>query len=99
MNVLVKISIIVAAVAVAIGGYLSYIFTPKYLPWHDNPKWERFLKVYESIIDTMYKDCESFNVTTTYGSTFGYSCGDPQNQPVFMFPGGLFYLFYLFDFC
>jgi len=96
MNLVVKLSIFVATMAIAMGAYLSYVLSPSnYLPWHEGPKWEPLLTIYDTITKEMYKDCESFNVSTAFGSTFGYSCGNALNPPVVMFHGGTFFLFCL----
>ena len=66
---------------------------PVYLPWDEsNNNWKQLYNIYNDMANEMYENkdyCQSFNITTTFGSTFGYACGNPTNTPIFMFHGGM----------
>jgi len=56
-------------------------------PWHEGPKWTRYLEVYDSLIEKKYPDCEKKLIPTRFGSTQSYACGSISKPPVLLLPG------------
>jgi len=55
--------------------------------WHEGPKWQRFLSIYDDRILQEYPDCDSRLLPTRFGSTQVHACGDSTKPAVLMLHG------------
>jgi pimeloyl-ACP methyl ester carboxylesterase len=63
-----------------------FIQEPAY-PWHQGPHWQTFLQCYDRRATEQYSACSPRLVTTHFGSTQTYACGNPSHPPVVFLHG------------
>lgn len=51
----------------------------------DGEAWEnKMLRIYDAKVATAYSDCDVRNLSSRFGTTRVYACGNPQHTPVFL---------------
>lgn len=56
-------------------------------PWHQGPKWEALLRLYDKMAKDQFDGCESKYLDTRFGSTHVFACGSASKPTVLFLHG------------